>query len=219
MMRRVRTGALYLLSIMAVLIGTSDRSSAASVSTSMSEKEILEVISESIAGKAVVRAKINQEKRLQVLTRPLVSNGRMIYAADEGAYWEVIEPYAIAFVLKSDHVLERTEGQTRRLSMQDNPVVAGFSRVLLAVLGGDISSLKTLFNLETDVVDDRWVLNLKPRKSDLKDFIKGVSVLGDESVERVTIQESSGDETILSFSEISYEPNYLSSDERSLFAQ
>jgi outer membrane lipoprotein-sorting protein len=162
------------------------------------EPSLLEGLRAQFARHAVVRADFIQEKRIQGMTRLLVSEGRFVYARDQGVVWQVERPYRAAYVLMGTHLIEvAADGSRRIIAVADLPGLAEVSRVFRAVLGGDTAALAEQFRIEASGSLARWQLRLTPRSDAFRKAIPLIVLAGSEFLERVDLDEAAGDHTAI----------------------
>ena len=92
------------------------------------------------------------------------------------------------------------------------------NRLFLAVLQGDSSGLQRDFDLQLQGEPAHWTLTLTPRSLLLKQVFKQINIGGGELVQRIELQETQGDSTLLTLlNSVSNQP--LSDTEQHDFAQ
>ena len=169
---------------------------------------------------ALICADFKQEKSLKVLTRPIVSKGRLVFVSGKGVLWQVREPYATQFLVKSDALIKwGDDGQPQRLSLGQAPVFRSLSQVFLAVFSGSTGSLKETFEILSRFNEGRWQLSLVPRDSDFAKIIARIGVTGQNYVEQIDIEEGRGDKTLIRFGNVKTEACQLDVVEKGYFAQ
>ena len=92
----------------------------------------LDTVKEQLDRNPVLRASFQQEKTMQALSRPLLSRGRLIFAAERGVFWHIEEPVSLEMLITPDAVVERRDdGSTRRTDMAANPLFHVLARAFL----------------------------------------------------------------------------------------
>lgn len=177
-------------------------------------------IAKGLSRSAVLRADFHQEKTIQVLSRPLLSRGRMVFQLGRGILWEVKEPYAARMLLKSDHIIEwKAKGAPQRSSFEAVPGLRALSHVILSAMAGDFDQLYNDFDVRRNPTGVGWWLTLSPKKtSALTGAISKVEIRGNRFVESVSLFEVRGDQTVIQFSGFRTEPNALDEQEKTYFA-
>lgn len=168
----------------------------------------------------VICADFVQEKQLKALNRPLVSQGRLVLVAGKGVLWEVREPFAVRFLVKSDELIKWDDaGAPQRLSLGQAPMFRALSDVFMAVFTAELKGLEDTFELTTRVNRPRWRLTLVPRDSGIAGIIAMLQVSGSSFVEELVIREGRGDRTRIRFSGVSTNSCQPSAAEKGYFAQ
>ncbi len=181
-------------------------------------KDALARIAAQLEQSPILRASFEQERRMRVLKRPLLSRGRLTAVAGRGVLWQVREPHAATVLVTADAILEWDDnGPPRRLAMAANPVFGALGGALLGVLTGDMSELGTLFELSPLPVEQGWRLALAPKDANLAAMIAGIEIAGGRFVEEVVISEAGGDRTTIRFDDVRTEPATLEASEQAYF--
>ncbi len=168
----------------------------------------------------MLRAEFYQEKNLRALSRPLVSRGKLLFVAGEGVLWQVVEPFTVAVLIRSDEVIEwNSEGEVTRSNTGSNPVFRALSEIILGTLSGDTKFLGQLFDLSPAASEGGWQLLLQPKSKQLAAAVLNIKILGDRFVEEVQVSEAKGDTTVLQFREFKVGPFELNEFEKNHFAQ
>lgn len=188
---------------------------AASAATGRDDRAVQEV-QRRIAQVPVLRGAFVQEKRLQGFRNPLRSEGRFLIARDRGVVWSTLKPFPSDVVLTRDRILTRqADGRARvEADARQQPALRTVNTMMFALMGGDVQALSTRFNLEARLLgDDGWCLVLTPKPGGVAQAFRRVTLEGDRHVRRVEIEETSGDRTQLTFSDLDETPPRLTADE------
>jgi outer membrane lipoprotein carrier protein len=150
---------------------------------------------------ATVQADFTQEKRLPMLSRPLVSEGRLYYRAPDSLRWEYVSPIESIMLMKEDRVrmFVRTEGAWR----EDAGQAIEVRRVILDEITGWFSGRFTTTSTFTPRYEPGPPAQvvLTPRQA-LTDFIEQVVITFGERpgvIDTVEIVEGSEAGTIIRF--------------------
>jgi len=173
-----------------------------------------------VAKNAMVCADFIQSKSLRVLKRPLISKGNLKFVVEKGILWQVWVPFPTQVLVKKDALIRwNDDGQPRRLSLESNPVFSALSRVFLAVFRGEISALRDVFEIQSEVGPSNWRMSLTPRDDRLGSVIAQISASGGRFLHELHIQEGNGDRTLIKFNNVNAEPCRLSTHEKRYFAE
>jgi outer membrane lipoprotein-sorting protein len=147
-----------------------------------------------------VRAQFVQTQTLQALQKPLVSSGTLLFVRDQGAIWRIEQPTRMTYVM--------TDAGVTTLDANDKPMargarnaagVAQVSRMMRAMLAGDLSALYSQFSVNAQGNADRWQLKLTPAQPQLAQALRGLDLAGDTYVRSIRIRSANGDETRIDF--------------------
>lgn len=160
---------------------------------------------------ATLRARFTHEKRIKVMTRPLISRGRLLFVRGRGLYWQTDSPFHSQLVFSKRGV--------RRLGSaggsQTGPLIKALARIFVSVISADINSLRSRFKVTASGDAKRWSLVLLPI-STREVTVQRIVLRGQLTVEVVTIHERNGDTSSYRLSEITTRPTTLSADEKKL---
>ena len=176
----------------------------------------LQQLSEQLAKPQVIHGDFIQEKHLRALPRPLTSTGTFVLAKDHGLLWQLKTPLQQDYRITALGIARRNGTSWQMLPGKS--AGAEQNRLFLAVLQGDSSGLQRDFDLQLQGEPEHWKLTLTPRSLLLKQVFKQINIDGGELVQRIELQETQGDSTLLKMqNSVSNQP--LSSAEQHDFAQ
>lgn len=155
----------------------------------------LDQLSEQLGKPKVVRGSFIQEKHLRALPQPLTSRGTFVLAKDYGLLWLLKRPLQQDYRIDDQGIARRTEQGWQFVAQQS--ATAQQNRLFLAVLKGDSSGLRQDFDLSLSGSADNWQLDLTPRSVLLKQVFKAIVISGGALVQRIELQETQGDSTVL----------------------
>jgi outer membrane lipoprotein-sorting protein len=164
-----------------------------------------------------VRAQFTQTQTLSAMKQPLVSTGTLVFFRERGVIWRVDTPYKAIYVITDAGVSEVDANGKRVKSKSAQGVrgVAQVSKMMRAMLGGDLSALYSQFDVDAQGTPSQWKLALKPNQPQLAQSIKGLQMTGGEFLQSLRITLANGDVTQIEFTK-SEAVDDLSSDERTL---
>lgn len=168
---------------------------------SASAASMLSQIGAQIEQHAVVRAEFVQTKQMAALKRPLVTRGRLTFSRTHGVLWQIEQPYRMSYVLGETRIVEIGSDGVRRIrETRDVPGLAQVGRVFRAVLGANSDALREYFDATVQGDPAKWSIELKPRQSQLAQYLSGMQLSGGRFVEEIRISEAAGDSTQIRFS-------------------
>ncbi|AST29413.1 outer membrane lipoprotein carrier protein LolA [Ralstonia pseudosolanacearum] len=149
-----------------------------------------------------VRARFTQTQTLLSMQRPLVSTGTLLFSRERGVIWQIEQPLRLTYVVTEAGV--RTldaAGKAVPGSQRNAAGIAQVSRMMRAMLGGDLSAMYSQFDVAAQGTPAHWRLRLTPTQPQLAQALRGLDLHGDTYVRGIIIRAVSGDETRLEFTD------------------
>ncbi|MEI6000499.1 outer membrane lipoprotein carrier protein LolA [Paraburkholderia bengalensis] len=162
---------------------------------------LVQQVASRLAQKKGVRAQFTQTQTLSAMKQPLVSTGTLVFFRERGVIWRVDTPYKATYVITDAGVTE-VDANGKRVntkSAQGVRGVAQVSKMMRAMLGGDLSALYSQFDVDAQGTPSQWKLELKPDQPQLAQSIKGLQMTGGEFLQTLRITLANGDVTLLAF--------------------
>ncbi|XUW87718.1 outer membrane lipoprotein carrier protein LolA [Burkholderia sp. M6-3] len=149
-----------------------------------------------------VRAQFTQTQTLAAMKQPLVSTGSLLFLRERGVIWHIDTPYKATYVITDAGVAEiNANGQrVTTHSAQGTRGVAQVSKMMRAMLGGDLSALYSQFDVQAEGSAAHWRMQLTPNQPQLAQSIKGLQMSGGDFLQSLRITLANGDTTQLGFS-------------------
>ncbi|SIT48566.1 putative transmembrane protein [Paraburkholderia piptadeniae] len=148
-----------------------------------------------------VRAQFTQTQTLSAMKQPLVSTGSLVFFRERGVIWRIDTPYKATYVI-GDAGVSEVDANGKRIgtkSAQGVRGVAQVSKMMRAMLGGDLSALYSQFDVDAQGTASQWKLELKPNQPQLAQSIKGLQMTGGEFLQTLRIALANGDVTQIEF--------------------
>jgi outer membrane lipoprotein-sorting protein len=148
-----------------------------------------------------VRAQFTQTQTLAAMKQPLVSNGALLFFRERGVIWRIDTPYKATYVI-TDAGVTQVDAAGRRVSAhsaQGTRGVAQVSKMMRAMLGGDLSALYSQFDVQAEGSAAQWRMHLTPNQPQLAQSIKGLEMGGGDYLQSLRITLANGDVTKLDF--------------------
>lgn len=165
------------------------------------EDTLLTQIATQTAQHQVVQASFTQNKQMAALKRPLITEGRLVYSRDHGVLWQIEKPYRITYLLGEEQIIEiAADGSRKQRGVKDIPGLSQVGRIFRAMLGADTSTLQAQFNIQADGNPAEWHIHLQPKQAQVRQFLTALQLTGGQFVQTIQIDEASGDQTLLKFS-------------------
>jgi outer membrane lipoprotein-sorting protein len=169
--------------------------------------EVLAKITGRLAKTEITQGNFQQEKRLKILRKPLISTGSFTYHQTKGVIWKTLTPVPSLLLVNDSHLLT-TQGELA--------VPAAFGKVFKAMLGGDLNQLSDDFSIAGSDQKTAWQIELKPKDEQLKKIINSIVLSGDNELRLLEIQETGGNISQIKFDKITH-PTKLTSEQEADF--
>ncbi len=175
--------------------------SAAETAQSAGNPALVSQIASHLAQAKGVRAQFTQTQTLAAMKQPLVSTGSLLFFRDRGVIWQIDAPYKATYVITDAGVAE-VDTNGRRVtahSAQGTRGVAQVSKMMRAMLGGDLSALYSQFDVQAEGSAAQWRMQLTPNQPQIAQSIKGLQMNGGDYLQSLRITLANGDITKLDF--------------------
>lgn len=169
--------------------------------------DVLDEITARLVKTPIIQGEFQQEKRLKILRKPLLSTGSFTYHHSKGVIWKTLTPIPSLLLVNESHVLT---GQG------EQAVPPAFGKVFKAMLGGDLSTLSEGFVITGEDKKPTWQLRLTPKDELLKKLISAMVLSGDNDLRLVEIRETGGNVTRIIFAQITH-PTQLTPEQEADF--
>jgi outer membrane lipoprotein-sorting protein len=153
-----------------------------------------------LARAAGIRAHFTQTQTLAAMKAPLVSTGSLAFYRDRGVIWRIETPYKSTWVMTDTRVV-RIDASGRRVEggAQSARGAAEMSKMMRALLAGDLSAVYAQFDVAAQGPLDHWELTLVPNQPQLAQSIRALQMAGGEYLRTLRVTLPNGDVTQLEF--------------------
>ena len=143
-------------------------------------------------------ARFVETKTMALLSVPLRTEGRLYFSSPAALLRVVERPQPARVLVTPTTVTMRAGGQTQRVDLASQPEARSLVSSLLSLLSGDLKALKKTYQVAYETgPDGRWSLVLNPRNERVAALVEQMRFDGvGRSVERITIDEASGDRAV-----------------------
>lgn len=148
-----------------------------------------------------IRADFTQEKNLSVLSEKINSKGTFLFKKPNMVRMEYTQPFKYLLVINKDKVTIRDEQKTNTFSAKSNKLFEHINKIIIDCVQGTAMDNKD-FNVTAFESDKKYLLQLVPKKKELKEFFTGIRIYiekKDYSVGKMDLEEPSGDNTLITF--------------------
>lgn len=190
-----------LVSPLSAMTAQAAQSSQTSPSSAAGNPALVSQIAAHLAQAKGVRAQFTQTQTLAAMKQPLVSSGSLMFFRERGVIWQIDTPYQATYVITDAGVVELNAAGQRVTahSAQGARGVAQVSKMMRAMLGGDLSALYSQFDVRAEGSAAQWRMQLTPNQPQIAQSIKGLEMSGGDYLQSLRITLANGDVTTLDF--------------------
>lgn len=210
--------AMVAASVALLALAPTASAAATEASASAQNAGLVSQIAAQLGRASGIRARFTQTQTRAALKQPLVSSGSLLLVRGRGIIWHIETPYQATYRITDAGVSEvnaagqRVEGS----GPHGTRGVAEVSRMMRAMLGGDLSALYSQFDVQASGTPTQWRMQLTPNQPQLAQAIKSLQMSGGSYLRTLRITLANGDVTALDFSD-STTVTELTSGEQQLF--
>ena len=141
-------------------------------------------------------ARFVETRQIALLTQPLELKGSLSYERPHRLSKHVQSPVDELLSVDGDalSVLNKTRGESRVISLRDQPAAGALVTSVRATLAGDLPQLERHYKVAFSGTRAAWSLRLEPREARLKAYVESITLAGSGArLERIESIEASGD--------------------------
>ena len=171
-----------------------------------------------------LHTRYREEKRIALLSSPILSEGTIDYARGAGSApprmaRRTTRPSAQVVLIDAGELRMSDGRTTTRIDLASQPVVRSFVDSFLQLLVGDRAALERTYTLAIENAEGRWSLVLRPRGAPLSTFLREIRFEGQGDVlARMVMTEVSGDVTTTTFSDVDASHRYDTAEAARVFS-
>jgi outer membrane lipoprotein-sorting protein len=148
-----------------------------------------------------IKSDFVQEKNLSMLSEKIVSKGKFWFKKNNLLRMEYNKPFKYMMILNKDNMYIKDGEKENKVSTKSNKLFQQINKITIDCVQGDVFNNPDFI---TKVYENKnaYAVELSPVGKGLKEFFKTINVIidkGDYSVSTIEMNESSGDNTILNF--------------------
>lgn len=160
-------------------------------------KKIAEVSQNTVS----IRSDFVQEKNLSMLSEKVISKGVFYFKKENRVRLEYVKPFKYLMVINNGKILVKDDEKTTQLDMHKSKIFQEVNNIIINCVKGSVVS-GTDFSVMIFENPTQIKLEMQPVSKSLKDFFKSIFVFintNSYTVDRIEMNEISGDNTIISF--------------------
>ena len=151
---------------------------------------------------ASIKANFVQEKNLTMLSEKIISKGTFLFEKENKVRLEYRQPFKYLLVINDGKILIKDDAKSTQMDMHKNKIFQEVNNIIISCVNGSAMS-STNFEVKMLESDSQLKLEMKPITKGLKEFFSNICIIidkSDYSVARIEMNEVSGDNTIINFS-------------------
>jgi outer membrane lipoprotein-sorting protein len=163
-------------------------------------------------------AKFREEKTIALLAAPLVSEGTIDFAPPARLARRITSP-SESTVLVDGATLSFWDGKSvEHIDLDTNPMVRLYVDSFVHLLDGDMKSLSASWKIDLVPAKSGWEIVLVPTAAPIAKTIREMRLRGHGTIlEWMKLVETTGDETVTTFSDVNTARHYSDADLKRIF--
>ena len=125
----------------------------------------------------VVRGEFEQQKKMPLLSRPFLSQGKFLSVKDKGLVWDTLSPVPSKLIMTPGQLVQEAGGR-QQVFKATGTGFDGLALLLPSLLNGDLKQLQNYFALKASGIASNWTLSLTPKPEELVAMIQEIVVTG-----------------------------------------
>ena len=144
------------------------------------------------------QARFVETRHLAMLTNPIELKGSLRYERPNRLAKQVHSPFQELLSIDGDKVtLVNRKGESRVISLREQPALTALVEGLRATLAGDRAQLERHYKLAFSGPREDWTLRLAPREAKVRAYVETITLAGAGArIERIEVLEAGGDRSV-----------------------
>ncbi len=150
---------------------------------------------------STIKSDFTQEKNLDMLAEKIVSKGKFWFKKNNMVRMEYEHPYKYLMIINNDNVFIKDEQKENKISTKSNKLFQQINKIMLDCVQGTVLSNP---DFKTRVFEGKgtYLIEMTPVSKLIKGLFKTINITidkKDNSVASINMQEVSGDNTLIHF--------------------
>jgi outer membrane lipoprotein-sorting protein len=223
----VRSSSAFLLSVAvaalvvgAAAVGVDAAPAHAQPPATAAAAPTLDALLASFRGVEGMELRFREEKRIALLSMPVLSEGSVHYARPGRLARRITSPSVQVVLIEGDQLRMSEGGRVERIDLAAQPVVRSFVDTFSELLRGDRAALERVYRVTfTPGEEGRWTLALAPRSAPLDRFLREIRFEGrGTALGAMVMSEVSGDVTTTTFHDVNTARRYTPAEAARVFS-
>ena len=135
--------------------------------------------------------------------QPFRVDGQILYRCHRYLRWTTQSPYPSETYFDGKQYWQTFDLKQKSFRFEMNPSASYINEILWALMYRDFSFIYGNFHVNASLNNHRWSIRLKPKTARLMSLVHSVHLQGQDIVERLSIEYTSGDRALIEFSNLS----------------
>lgn len=148
-----------------------------------------------------IKADFEQEKNLSMLSDKIISKGKFWFKKDNKVRMEYTKPFQYLMILNNNNIYIKDGQKENKISANSNKLFQQVNKIVVDCVRGTAFS-NTDFKVNAFENKSAYLIELAPVAKNLKNIFKSINVMVDKkdySVQTIEMNELSGDNTVIHF--------------------
>lgn len=148
-----------------------------------------------------ITSNFTQEKILSALTEKITSHGDFKFKRSNKVRIDYTKPFSYAMIMNGDKLMVKDDQKETQVNVRSNKLFQQINRIMIDCVQGTILDSKD-FTTRVFENDKRYLLEMRPVSKSLREFFQTILLeveKNDYSVHSIEMNEPSGDNTIITF--------------------
>lgn len=148
-----------------------------------------------------IKSDFVQEKNLSMLSEKITSKGKFWFKKESLLRMEYDKPFEYLMILNNDNIYIKDGKKESRVSVKSNKIFQQINKIIVGCVQGAILNNHD-FKMKAFENKNAYLVELTPEAKMLKEFFKNIDITidkHDSSVTTIVMNENSGDNTTLHF--------------------
>lgn len=144
-----------------------------------------------------------QIRYIKLLSSPLKSAGVFVFSEKNGLIWKQMIPFQSTLTVTDSQLTQKIgNGPVTVFTKKQQPIIFLFTKIFLSAFKGNVAVLAPYFKIHFSGNTRHWVMFFVTRNSPMNKAIKSIELIGGKYVDKVVIDEATGDQQIITFNQM-----------------
>ena len=148
-----------------------------------------------------IKSDFVQEKNLSMLSEKIVSKGRFWFKKNNMVRMEYSEPFQYLMIINQNNVYIKDGQKENKISTRSNKLFQQINKITLDCIQGSVLNNPD-YKINVFENNQLYLIELTPSAKALREFFKNINIFvskKDYSVNKLELNEQSGDKTIINY--------------------